>query len=257
MKNLFDVAGLRVLITGGATGIGLATAQAFYDAGAFVFIAGFSQKECDEAKAELGAEDARFASLVGDLSSIAANEELAAAAIAKMGGVDALICSAGIEGPIGQLTPDTQDGLHKLFAVNIESPLWLSSILAPLMAQQGGGSLTFIASIAGLRGNGVIGAYGMTKAATAQMARNLAVQWGPKAIRANVISPGLTHTKFADALIADKAFMARRMQATPLRRVGQPHEIAGTALYLASPAGAFVTGQNIVVDGGTLISDGS
>ena len=114
-----------------------------------------------------------------------------------------------------------------------------------------------MASLSAMRGNRMIGPYAMSKAALAQMARNLAVELGPDNIRVNAIAPGLIETPFSRALMSNEAFMARRLAATPLRRVGQPSEIAATALWLASPGGAFTTGQTIVVDGGTLVSDGS
>jgi NAD(P)-dependent dehydrogenase (short-subunit alcohol dehydrogenase family) len=114
-----------------------------------------------------------------------------------------------------------------------------------------------MSSIAGLRGNRAIGLYGLSKAALAQLARNLAVEWGPQGLRVNAVSPGLVRTPLSTQLMADEAFMKRRMQATPLRRVGEPQEIAAVVVMLASPAGGFITGQNLVVDGGTTISDGS
>ncbi len=125
------------------------------------------------------------------------------------------------------------------------------------MAERGSGSVIFMSSIAGLRGNKMIGLYGVTKAALAQLARNLAVEWGPSGVRVNAISPGLIRTALSKGLMEDAGFMQRRLAMTPLRRVGEVHEIAGVAIWLASRAGAFVTGQNIVVDGGTLISDGN
>jgi len=114
-----------------------------------------------------------------------------------------------------------------------------------------------MSSIAGLRGNQAIGLYGMSKAALAQLARNLAQEWGPSGVRVNAISPGLIRTSLASGLMDNAEFMQRRLAQTPLRRVGEPHEVAGVAVMLASPAGAFITGQNLVVDGGTLISDGN
>jgi NAD(P)-dependent dehydrogenase (short-subunit alcohol dehydrogenase family) len=120
-----------------------------------------------------------------------------------------------------------------------------------------GGAVILMASIAGLCGDARIGTYGLTNAALAQHARNLAVEWGPKGVRPNAVAPGLINTWFAAGLMADPAFMARRMATTPLRRPGTVEEVAGTVLWLASPAGASVTGQTIVVDGDTLISDGS
>ena len=126
-----------------------------------------------------------------------------------------------------------------------------------MIAGAGGGSVVLMASIAALRGNGAIGIYGLTKAALVQLARTVAVEWGPRGVRANAICPGLIDTPLARGLKSDVGFMARRMAATPLRRMGRADEIAGTAAWLISPAGGFVTGQAIVVDGGTLITDGS
>jgi NAD(P)-dependent dehydrogenase (short-subunit alcohol dehydrogenase family) len=111
--------------------------------------------------------------------------------------------------------------------------------------------------LSALRGNRHLGPYALTKAALAQLARNLAVEFGPENIRANAIAPGFIRTELAAPLLQDHAFMARRLQNTPLRRPGEPSEVAGPALLLASAAGAFITGQTLVVDGGTLVTDGS
>ena len=141
--------------------------------------------------------------------------------------------------------------------VNLRSVLWLTSLVVPGMAERGGGSVIIISSISGVRGNKAIGLYGLSKAAGAQLARNLAVEWGPKNVRANAISPGLIRTQFASPLLGNEAVLERRLSLTPLRRVGEPHEIAGVAVMLASPAGAFISGQNLIVDGGTTIGDGN
>ena len=114
--------------------------------------------------------------------------------------------------------------------------------------------MILLSSIAALRGNGVIGAYGMSKAAEAALARNLAVEWGPSKIRVNAIAPGLVRTDFARALWEDPVRLERAETRTPLRRIGEPDDIAGVALFLASEAGAYVTGQTIVADGGEMIS---
>jgi NAD(P)-dependent dehydrogenase (short-subunit alcohol dehydrogenase family) len=146
---------------------------------------------------------------------------------------------------------------QQVMDVNLRAAVRLSARLIPGMAARGGGSVVLMSSIAGLRGNRAIGLYGLSKAALAQLARNLAVEWGPQGVRVNAVSPGLVRTPLATQLMADEAFMKRRIQATPLRRVGEPQEIAAVVLMLASPAGGFITGQNLVVDGGTTISDGS
>jgi NAD(P)-dependent dehydrogenase (short-subunit alcohol dehydrogenase family) len=125
------------------------------------------------------------------------------------------------------------------------------------MAQRGGGSVILISSIAGLRGNKSIGLYGVSKAGLAQLARNLAVEWGPHGVRVNSLSPGLIRTPLSTGLMGDEAFLGRRLSLTPLRRVGEPEEIAGVVVLLASRAGGFITGQNLIIDGGTTISDGN
>ena len=251
MTDPFDVTGLRVLVTGGTSGIGLAIARMFLGRAARVHIGGLGAADCGAALAGLPGATATAA----DLASREGCEALAGAALADLGGIDVLVCSAGIEGPVGPLSEVTPERLRRLMAVNLEAPLWLSGRLAPEMAAAGGGCIVLLSSIAGLRGNRAIGPYGMTKAAVAQLARNLAVEWGPAGIRANAISPGLIRTPFAASLMADAAFMARRMEATPLRRPGEPAEVAAAAVFLASAAGAFITGQNLVIDGGTLIRD--
>jgi NAD(P)-dependent dehydrogenase (short-subunit alcohol dehydrogenase family) len=157
-------------------------------------------------------------------------------------------------GPLGSASDADWD---LTMTVNLRSVHWLTSRIVPKMAESGGGSVILISSISGVRGNKAIGLYGLSKAAGAQLARNLAVEWGPQNVRVNAISPGLIRTQFATPLLENPNVLERRLSLTPLRRVGEPHEIAGVAVMLASPAGAFVTGQNLIVDGGTTISDGN
>jgi NAD(P)-dependent dehydrogenase (short-subunit alcohol dehydrogenase family) len=125
------------------------------------------------------------------------------------------------------------------------------------MAEGGGGSVVLMASIAGVRGNKGLGLYGLSKAGLAQLARNLAVEWGPANIRVNAISPGVIQTEFARPLTDNPDVLQRRLALTPLRRVGRPEEVAALALLLAAPGGAFISGQNLIVDGGTTIGDGN
>jgi NAD(P)-dependent dehydrogenase (short-subunit alcohol dehydrogenase family) len=150
----------------------------------------------------------------------------------------------------------------QVMAINLRSQVVLCNLALPLVAARAketgdSGSAILISSLSGLRGNAAINAYALAKAGVAQLARNLAVEWGPRAVRVNAISPGFIATELSRPLLENQAFMARRMAATPLRRPGTPEEVAGAVVFLASPAGGFVTGHNLVVDGGTLISDGS
>ena len=249
---MFDLSGKTALVTGGSSGIGYAIAEAFIAQGAKVLIAGDQAEAIANASKMLGC-----AGEVVDLSDRSAAENLVDGAVHQLGKLDILVSNAGMEGhvgPIGQV----EDALYqKTFAVNLDAAVWLSAKAAEQMKGIGGGSIILMSSLSALRGNGAIGVYSLTKAALIQLARTLAVEWGPSNVRANAIVPGLIETPFAKGLMANDDFMKRRLQATPLRRVGQPSEIAATATWLASRGGGFVTGQAIVVDGGTIVSDGS
>ncbi|MCK5576337.1 MAG: SDR family oxidoreductase, partial [Sphingomonadales bacterium] len=143
----------------------------------------------------------------------------------------------------------------KIINTNVKSNFWLSNMVAPSMAKRGGGSIIIVSSIAGLMGTSGIGVYGISKAADMQLARNLAIEWGPDNVRANCICPGLVKTDFAKALWENKDALAKVINATPLRRVGEPDDIAGVALFLAADESRFVTGQYIIADGGGTITD--
>jgi NAD(P)-dependent dehydrogenase (short-subunit alcohol dehydrogenase family) len=255
--SLFDLSGQVALVTGASSGLGLAIAEAFCAQGAAVVLAGLDGPGCEAAAARLRAAGHDASAHTCDVSRTAELQALAAAVLAERGRIDTLVCNAGVQGPAGPLAQVGEADWAQVMAVNLQGALTLCNLVIPQMAQRGAGSVVLMASIAAVRGNKAIGLYGISKAGLAQLARNLAVEWGPQGVRANSISPGLIETPFAQTLIGNEAFMARRLQQTPLRRVGQPHEIAGTAVFLASAAGAFVTGQNLVVDGGTTISDGN
>ncbi|MES2260971.1 MAG: SDR family oxidoreductase [Pseudomonadota bacterium] len=257
---LFDLSGQVALITGATGGLGRAFASVFVAYGASVVLADREQGDCEALAMDLAVNLTPAQTIFccgGDLARSDECQRLIDAALARYGRIDTLVLNAGMQGPAGPLTTVSDDDWDAVMALNLKSAWCLSSAALPAMARQGGGSVVLMSSIAGLRGNGAIGLYGVSKAALAQMARNLAVEWGPKGVRVNSISPGLINTPFAQGLITDPVFMVRRLAATPLRRVGEPEEVAGVALMLASRAGAFITGQNLIVDGGTLVSDGS
>lgn len=258
MSDLFKLDGRVALITGAAQGLGWAIASALSAQGARVVLADRDGEAAQARAAELRGGGGREAvALRCDVGDGAAVARLAADALAWRGRIDILVCNAGVQGPAGPQHEVSDEDWQRVFDVNLRAAARLTRHLAPVMAEQGGGRIILMSSIAGLRGNGAIGVYGMSKAALAQLARNLAVEWGPRGVCANAISPGLIRTPLAEGLLANDAFMRRRLAMTPLRRVGEPDEIAGVAVMLASRAGGFITGQNIVVDGGTLISDGS
>lgn len=254
---MFSLAGKCALVTGATRGIGLAIARAYGQAGARVAISSENLEDCQEVAAALVREGIDAWPVSADLSQQADVDALAAAVIDRFGGLDALVCNAGIAPHMGPLASASAADWEATLTVNLRSAVWLTSALLPAMAARGGGSVVLMASIAGVRGNKALGLYGLSKAALAQLARNLAVEWGPANVRVNAISPGVIHTEFARPLTEMPLVMEKRLALTPLRRVGTPEEIAGLALLLAAPAGGFITGQNLIVDGGTTIGDGN
>lgn len=254
MSNLFDLTGTVAIVTGSTRGIGRAIAEELARAGAKVVVSNESPDETAAAAKAMREHGLTAYGISCDVTDDDARATLVNEAVAHFGGIDVLVCNAGITGQAGSSALDDFDAVT---AINLRSVIALTNLALPEMARRSGGSVVLVSSLSGLRGNANINAYSLSKAALAQLARNLAVQWGQKNIRANAISPGLIRTEFSEPLRADEAFMAKRMAMTPLRRVGEVSEIAGTAVYLCSPAGAFVSGHNLVVDGGTLVTDGS
>ena len=155
-------------------------------------------------------------------------------------------------GPMSQV-PDS--AFDKVMGTNVRSNFWLCNMVIPQMAERKDGAVILVASIAGIKGNTTIGTYGISKAAEMQLARNLALEWGPHNVRVNAIAPGVIRTDFARALWEDDDRRKRLEAATPLRRIGEPEDIAGLAVFLASSAGTFITGQSIVADGGRTIAE--
>ena len=247
---MFDVNGKVALITGASRGIGKATARQLAASGAKVVVSSRKQAACDEVVSEIqqaGGEGIAVACHVGDHDRL---KEMVALVDDKWGGVDILVCNAATNPAYGSILELSDEAFSKIMTVNVQSTIWLCNLVLPRMAERGGGAVIMMSSIASLRGTATIGAYGMSKAAEAALARNLAVEWGPKHIRVNAIAPGIVNTDFARELVNDPVRRARMESRTPLRRFGEPDDIAGIVHFLASPASAYITGQVIVADGG-------
>jgi NAD(P)-dependent dehydrogenase (short-subunit alcohol dehydrogenase family) len=175
------------------------------------------------------------------------------ATLAQWGKIDVLVCNAAANPAFGPMIDVADEAFEKIMGTNVKSVFWLANMVLPQMAERREGALIIVSSIAALRGSNVNGLYGVSKAADAGLARALAVEWGPHNVRVNCIAPGLIKTDFARALWQDEARRTRREAMTPLRRLGEPEDIGGIAVFLASNAARFVTGQMIVADGGVSI----
>ncbi len=253
--TLFSLAGKVAVITGSSRGIGKAIAERFAEHGAKVVISSRKAEPCEAvAKALNDRHGAGTAiSVPANISSKADLKRLAEEATRQLGPIDILVCNAASNPYYGPLAGIEDDQFRKILDNNIIANHWLIGFVAPQMIERKAGSIIIVSSIGGLRGSAVIGAYCISKAADLQLARNLAVEYGPHNVRINCIAPGLIKTDFARALWEDPENLKRRTATTPLRRIGEPDEIAGAAVFLASAAGSFVTGQTIVVDGGVSI----
>jgi NAD(P)-dependent dehydrogenase (short-subunit alcohol dehydrogenase family) len=174
----------------------------------------------------------------------------------EFGRIDILVCNAASNPYYGPMAGITDEQFRKILDNNVLSNHWLIGMVAPEMLQRKAGSIIIISSIGGLKASTVIGAYNVSKAADFQLARNLAAEFGPCGVRVNCIAPGLVRTDFARALWENPQTLKAVTATTPLRRIGEPRDIAGAAVYLAAPASAFTTGQAIIVDGGATIGVG-
>ena len=253
--DLFDLQGQVAVITGSSRGIGRAIARRMAQHGARVVISSRKEKACADAAAEINAEfgAGRAIALAANISSKAELEQLVAGTMGQLGRIDILVCNAASNPYYGPQAGIADEQFRKILDNNIVANHWLIALAAPQMLERRSGAVIIVSSIAGLRGTPVIGAYGISKAADMQLARNLAVEYGPYNVRVNCIAPGLVRTDFARALWEDPAMLAGRTATVPLRRIGEPDEIAGAAVFLASRAGSFVTGQSIVIDGGATV----
>lgn len=250
--HLFDLGGKVAVITGASRGIGRAIAERMAEHGASVVISSRKIEACEEVAAgirERGGEASAAACHIGRKEDLRA---LVEGTLARWGRIDILVCNAAVNPYFGPSVEMSDEAYDRVMNSNVRSNFWLCNMVAPLMAERGDGSIIIISSIGGFQGSDRLGVYGISKAADMQLARNLAVEWGARNVRANCIAPGLVKTDFAKALWDNPEILRKTVQHTPLHRIGEPDEIAGAAVFLAAPAGSFVTGQTIVIDGGRL-----
>src|ERR1700759_2895144 len=250
--KLFDLTGKVAVITGSSRGIGKAIAEQMAAHGAKVVISSRKAGPCDELAAAINARDAGHAIAVpANISSKDDLQRLMDETRKAFGKIDILVCNAASNPYYGSQLDISDDAFNKILSNNIVANNWRIQMVAPEVRERKVGSFITVSSIGGLRGSEVIGAYCISKAADMQLSRNRAKELGPSNIRVNCIAPGLVKTDFAKALWDTPAGEERASSGTPLRRLGEPDDLAGIAVYLASRAGAWTTGQTFVVDGGS------
>jgi NAD(P)-dependent dehydrogenase (short-subunit alcohol dehydrogenase family) len=250
--SLFDLTGKVAIITGSSRGIGRAIAEAMADQGAKVVISSRKAEACEEVAGAINAKHEGAAIVVpASISSKEALQNLVDETRRQLGRIDILVCNAASNPYYGPMDGISDDQFRKILENNVIANHWLIQMVAPEMIERRQGSIVIVSSIGGLKASAVIGAYNISKAADFQLARNLAAEFGPHQVRVNCIAPGLIRTDFAKALWENPDTLKMVTMHTPLQRIGEPHEIAGAAVFLASDASTFVTGQAIVVDGGS------
>jgi NAD(P)-dependent dehydrogenase (short-subunit alcohol dehydrogenase family) len=256
LTSLFDLAGRVAVVTGSSRGIGRAIAERLAEHGANVVISSRKADACLETAEAINGACGRKAAIAvaANISSKDELRRLVGETNTVFGRIDVLVCNAASNPYYGPMSGISDEQFRKILENNVIANNWLIQMAAPAMIERKDGAIIIVSSIGGLKGSPVIGAYNVSKAADFQLARNLAVEWGPHNVRVNCIAPGLIRTDFARALWENPQTLKAVTATTPLGRIGEADEIAGAAVFLASKAGSFVTGQTIVVDGGATIA---
>ena len=256
--SLFDMTGKVAVITGSSRGIGKAIAEEMAVHGAKVVISSRKADACQVVADAINAKHGDGTAIVvpANISSKESLQNLVDETRKAFGKIDVLVCNAASNPYFGPMAEIPDEAFNKILTNNIVANNWLITMVVPEMIARGDGAITIISSIGGIKGSSVIGAYCISKAADMQLARNLADEYGPKGVRVNCIAPGLIKTDFAKALWDDPDTLKRSTSTASLKRIGEPHEIAGAAVFLSSAAGAFMTGQTMVIDGGVTSSGG-
>jgi len=253
-NNAFDLSDKVAIVTGSSKGIGRSIAEHLARAGANVVISSRKPEPCREVAEAIRDEGGSAVDIPANVGKTEDLERLVAETRERLGPIDILVCNAAANPYYGPLTDISDEAYHKTLDTNILSNIRLCGLVLPDMADRGGGSVIVVSSIGGLRASPYLGAYGISKAADNSLVRTLAVEWGSKNIRVNAILPGLVKTDFARALWENPEAERTAQERFPLKRLGVPDDIGPAAVFLASAAGAWMTGQSLVIDGGSTIS---
>ena len=253
MADIFDLKGRVALVTGASRGIGEAIAKAYAERGARVIVSSRKQDGCEAVAAAIvaaGGDAVAMACHIGDMEALA---RLFAAVQERYGRLDVLVNNAATNPYYGHVLDTDLGAFQKTVDVNIRGYFFASVLGGRLMRTGGAGSIINIASVNAIRPGPLQGIYSITKGAVLNMTKAFARECGPEGIRCNAILPGLIRTRFAGTLISDEQQLQHYVGNNPLRRVGEPQDLAGAAVFLASDASSYVTGEFLVVDGGFLI----
>ncbi len=248
--SLFDLTGKVAIVTGSSRGIGRAIALRLAEHGARVVVSSRKAEACEPVAAEIRAAGGEAIVIPANIAYKDQLQALVDGTLARWGSIDVLVCNAAVNPYFGPAAGISDDAYDRIMGSNVRSNFWLCNMALPHMADKDDASVIVVSSIGGLRGSATLGVYGLSKAADMQLVRNVAVEWGARRVRANCIAPGLVKTDFAKALWSDPKLLAKRVKDSPLGRIGEPDEIAGAAVFFASPASRFTTGQTLVIDGG-------
>lgn len=258
MSALFDLSGKVAIVTGSSRGIGRAIAEGLAEQGAKVVISSRKQDACEEVAAAIDAShgEGTAVAIAASISDKGALQALVDGTKERFGRIDVLVCNAASNPYFGPMGGISDEQFRKIMDNNVLANHWLVQMVAPEMVERGAGSIIIVSSVGGLTSSTVIGPYNISKAADLQLVRNLAAEFGPSGVRVNAIAPGLVRTDFARALWENPDILKRVTSVAALKRIGEPRELAGAAVFLASDAASFVTGQTLVVDGGSTFGAG-